>query len=100
MVNPRAVTPSELNAGAASAIAAVATPLPLSLTLAAPAGAQQSPVAVNTEGTPSFGPYMFVAKFALNSIGLYCHSHRSGRIRLSYQRLLHTATHFKATNSP
>lgn len=69
----QALTPGELSTG--DPTAAVPTPCPLSLTLAAPVGAQQSPVAVNMEGTPSFGPYTFIAKFALNSIGPYCHSH-------------------------
>lgn len=78
MVNPQALTPGELSTGdptAAGAAAAVPVLRPLSLTLAAPVHAQRSPVAVNTERTLSSGPCTFIAKFALNSIGLYCHSH-------------------------
>lgn len=78
MVNPQALTPGELSTGdptAADAAAAVSVLRLLSLTLAAPLRAQQSLVAVNAEGTLSFGPYAFIAKLALNSIGLYCHLH-------------------------
>lgn len=70
-------TPGELSTTdptAAGATTAVSTPDLFSLTLSALVGAQQSPVAVNTEGTPSFGPYMSRAKFTLHSIGLYCRS--------------------------
>ena len=110
MLDPQVLAPGELSAGdpsAAGATTAVPTLPPLSLPVAAPVGAQQSPLAVNTARNPSFGLYVhgkICIEFKRSILSLtLVRQWFSVADRKPWAFLSMPVTHsdpFKATNSP